>query len=100
MQDTFTPVAYEYREVIAEQMEKETRGKVFFFDNNDQVEEALGLIIACEEINGEGIFITLDNNFCIRIDRIITLFGKPGASFDRYDALANTCLDCTGGYPL
>jgi hypothetical protein len=36
----------------------------------------------------------------IRIDRIITLFGKPGAAYDEYDSFANQCLACTGGYPL
>jgi hypothetical protein len=33
----------------------------------------------------------------IRVDRIITVFGKPGAAFDEYDAYANACLSCTGG---
>ncbi len=100
MRDTFTPVAYEYREVIAEQMAKGTSGKVFFFDGDDKVEEAVGSVVACEEINGEGIFIKLDSNARVRIDKIITLFGKPGAAYDRYEALGNVCLNCTGGYPL
>lgn len=38
----------------------------------------------------------LDNNEHIRIDRIITLFGKPGAAYDEYDAFANACLNCAG----
>ena len=53
-----------------------------------------------EEVNGKGIFITLDTGSAIRIDRIITLYGKPGAAFDEYDAFANQCLSCTGGYDL
>ncbi len=46
------------------------------------------------------MFITLDSGAQIRIDRIITLFGKPGAAFDEYDAFANQCLSCTAGVPL
>ena len=100
MENSFTPVAYEYREVIAEQLAKGTRGKVFYFNADGKVDDAEGQLTNVDEISGKGMFITLDNNKSIRIDRIITLFGKPGAAFDEYDAYANACLACTGGYPL
>jgi hypothetical protein len=51
-----------------------------------------------KDIKGEGMFILLDSGTRIRIDRIITLFGKPGAAYDKYDAFANACMDCMGGY--
>ena len=100
MENSFTPVAYEYREVIADQIVKKSRGKVFYFNNEGKVDDAEGTLISIDEIAGKGMFITLDNNTQIRIDRIITLFGKPGAAYDEYDAFANACLDCKGGYPL
>ena len=31
----YSPVAYEYREVIQEEIEKQKVGKVFFFDEDD-----------------------------------------------------------------
>ncbi|WP_240452744.1 hypothetical protein [Sphingobacterium sp. xlx-130] len=40
----------------------------------------------------------MDNDYRIRIDRIITLFGKIGAAYDEYNQYANSCMDCTGGY--
>lgn len=53
-----------------------------------------------EEIKNKGIFLTVHPEVNIRIDRIITLFGKPGAAYDEYNAYANECLSCTGGYEL
>lgn len=98
--DTYLPVQYVYREIIEEEIEKATTGKVFYFQNDNTLESAEGRILKMEEIAGQGVFITLAPDARIRIDRIITLFGKPAAAFDEYDAYANACLDCRGGYDL
>lgn len=96
----YSPVAYEYREVIQEEIEKQKVGKVFFFDEDDAVKDVEGKVIKLAEVPGEGDFIFLEPDGRVRIDRIITLFGKPGAAFDEYDYFANRCLACTGGYDL
>ena len=98
MDTSYSPVEYVYREVIAEEMEKATSGKVFYFSEGINIEVAEGRITGLVERPGAGEFITLDPEAHVRIDRIITLFGKPGAAFDEYDAYANACLDCKGGY--
>lgn len=100
MDTSYTPVQYVYKEVIAEEIEKRTVGKVFYFSEGNTVEEVQGSITRLEEVEKEGEFITMDSEDQVRIDRIITLFGKPGAAFDEYDAYANACLDCKGGYDL
>jgi hypothetical protein len=100
MATSFSPVQYVYREIIEEQILKQTEGKVFFFDDHDKVDSFEGRILRMEEVAGSGIFIFLDSENQVRIDRIITLFGKPGAAFDEYDNYANQCLSCTGGYDL
>jgi hypothetical protein len=97
METSYTPVQYVFREVIQEEIEKRTRGKVFHFLNDNTVESSEGKIIRMEEVPGKGIFILMEPEQQIRIDRIITLFGKPGAAFDEYDAYANACMNCTGG---
>ena len=97
---SYTPVQYVFREVIEEEIAKKTEGKIFFFDENDVFDSTEGRIVKVEEIFRQGIFIFLEPDKRIRIDRIITLFGKPGAAFDEYDAFANQCLSCTGGYGL
>jgi len=92
----YLPVAWEYREVAEEEMSKKTRGKIFFFCQEQGIGEGEGSIIELKEIKNEGLFLILDNGTKIRIDRIITLYGKPGAAYDEYDAYGNTCMDCNG----
>ena len=97
---SYSPVQYIYREIIAEQIEKHENGKVFYFDDQDKVESVEGEVTKLEDVDQKGMFITLNTGVQIRIDRIITLFGKPGAAFDEYDSYANQCLSCTGGYDM
>ena len=97
---SYSPVQYEYREIIEEEIGKQTTGKVFYFADNQVVDSVEGKVIKLEEINGKGLFIFMEPEHTIRIDRIITLFGKPGAAYDEYDGFANDCLSCTAGYPL
>ena len=100
MDTSYTPVSYDFREVITEQIAKQASGKVFFWNAEQVVDEVIGRVIKLEEIPGKGMFIVLDSGAQVRIDRIITLFGKPGAAFDEYDSFANQCLACTAGVPL
>jgi hypothetical protein len=98
--NSYTPVAYEYREVIQELIEKKVSGKIFFWSFEQTIEEVVGQAVKLEELPGKGIFVRLDSGMEVRIDRIITIFGKPGAGFDAYDSFANQCLSCTAGVPL
>lgn len=100
MATSFSVVPYSFRELIQEQLDKQTQGKIFFFDANDEVNSCEGRILKMEEVPGRGLMITMTNKLELPADRIITLFGKPGAAFDEYDAYANQCLACTGGYDL
>lgn len=93
---SYSPVSWDYREVIQEEMDKKTTGKIFFFCQEGICEDQ-GVVTELVDLVGEGMFIILDNGNKIRIDRIITLFGKPGAAYDEYDAYGNTCMECHGG---
>lgn len=97
MNSSYLPVAHEYKEVIEEAIGGHTEGKIFYFDSANEVASVEGKINDLKELNGTGWFITLDPTISVRIDRIITLFGKPGAAYDEYDAFANACMDCSGG---
>ncbi|MGV3509629.1 MAG: hypothetical protein ACO1N7_10100 [Sphingobacteriaceae bacterium] len=98
METSYLPVQWEYREVIEEQISKQTSGKIFYFGQDNTVNSIEGRVVRMEDIPSKGVFIQLDTNEQVRIDRIITLFGKPGAAYDEYDAYANACMDCMGGY--
>lgn len=101
METSYLPVQFVYREIIAEAIDRGTAGKVFYFSSENILESAAGRIVKLEEVPGKGEFITLvAEDADIRIDRIITLFGKPGPAYDEYDAYANACLSCTGGYDI
>ena len=100
MESSYSPVQYIYRETIEVEITKHTQGKIFFFNNEQVVDSYEGQIVSLMEISGEGMFITLNPGYQIRIDRIITVFGKPGPAFEEYDNFANQCLSCTGGYDL
>lgn len=96
----YLPVEWVYREVIEEQIQKQSTGKIFYFCEKEDICSLSGRILSMEEIGKEGIFIKLDSEELIRIDRIITLFGKPGAAYDEYDAYANACMECMGGHKM
>jgi hypothetical protein len=100
MSSTYTPVSYDFRETIQEQIETKRSGKVFFWNDENKVDSVEGQVVDLKEIPGSGLFITLEPFAELRIDRIITLFGKPGAAFDEYDSFGNQCLACTGGWDL
>ncbi|HEX5169636.1 MAG TPA: hypothetical protein VFW11_10705 [Cyclobacteriaceae bacterium] len=100
MDNSYSPVQYVYREIIEEEIAKRARGKIFYFNNNSTVESFEGQIMELKEITGKGLFIVTDSELQIRVDRIITVFGKPAAAYDEYDNYANQCLSCTGGYDL
>ena len=100
MDTSYLPVQYYYIEAIEQAIKHGRKGKVFFFNDRNEVDSAEGKVVALREIQDRGFFLTLDPEAMIRIDRIITLFGKPGAAYDEYDAYANQCLSCTGGYDM
>jgi hypothetical protein len=100
MDYSYSPVQYVYREIIEEEIAKHSRGKIFYFNEDQAVDSCEGQLVTLMEIEGKGLFIKLSPEVQIRIDRIITLFGKPGAAYDEYDDFANQCLSCTGGYDL
>ncbi|VTR28602.1 Uncharacterised protein [Sphingobacterium thalpophilum] len=97
-ENAYLPVAWEFCEMIKEQIDKKTTGKIFYFDSPEVIGEAQGIIIHMDEEKGKGVFINMDNGMRIRIDRIITLFGKIGAAYEEYNAFADACMDCNGGY--
>jgi hypothetical protein len=97
MDTSFTPVSYDFREIIEEEISKRKIGKVFFFNKNNQLDCVEGQIISLKEYS-TGWFVEVVPDSLVRIDRIITVNGRPGAAYDEYDSYANACLDCKGGY--
>lgn len=95
---SYLPVDPDFTDVIEEQIRAEKSGKIFFFNESGEVDEASGKVIRLEDRPRQGVFAILESTTALRIDRIITLFGKIGAAYDEYDAFGSSCMDCTGGY--
>ncbi|MCW5909701.1 MAG: hypothetical protein KIT62_01445 [Cyclobacteriaceae bacterium] len=66
MPTSFTPVQYVYKEIIEEQIAKASEGKIFFFNDMDQVDSLEGSIVKMEEIPQQGVFIFLRSGSLIR----------------------------------
>lgn len=97
MTSSFTPIAYAYKELLDEAKASRQTGKIFFFNQHNVFDCVEGEIENVIE-NKDGQFVVLTPPATLRIDRIITLYGKPFAAYDEYDAYGNACLDCKGGY--
>jgi len=98
--EEYMPIPWDFRETLQWAQETHKSGLIYYFDFKDQIEAASGLIKSVIEEKGKGEFLMTSDGDTVRLDRIITLYGKPGPAFDKYDGYANACLDCTGGYDL
>lgn len=93
MKTNFSPVNPDYYDLFSEEQEKES-SKVFYFGNGTDVEEAKGKITGLVKKEAFEEYLAFDSGHEVRIDRIITINGKPGPAYDEYDAYALACLDC------
>jgi hypothetical protein len=96
MKTDFIPIHPDYYEMFSKEQEKEF-ARMFYFANGSLVEEAKGKIskLVKNALNEE--YLIFDSGNEVRIDRIITVNGKPGPAYDEYDSYALACLDCTAG---
>ncbi len=92
----YLPVDPDFYDIIEEQAKKSTKIKVFYFLPNNEIDDSAGAYSHIEK-KDDGEFMVLNNEKEIRLDRIITINGKPGQAFDEYDNYANQCLSCRGG---
>ncbi len=93
METEFSPVHPDYYDLFSDEQEKEL-SRVFYFGNGSDVEEVKGKIINLINKNDFEEYLHFDSGDEVRIDRIITVNGKPGPAYDEYDAYALACLNC------
>lgn len=94
--ESYTPVHYHYYEALEEAKIKGTDSVIHFFIEGTEIESAKGFVSAILK-EKDGDYVLLNSNEKIRLDKIITLYGKPGPAYDLYDSFANACMDCMGG---
>jgi hypothetical protein len=100
LMSSYTPVPYEFKELLNQRIDDQQNGRIFFFNERNVFDSVDGRVMRMDEFKGSGLFVILEPSAMIRADRIITLFGKPGPAYDEYDRYGNVCMECTGGYDV
>lgn len=96
LETSYTPVAPVYYDIIESEKEK-IFSKIFYFAFGTDLEEASGKITGIVKNEANEEYLCFDTGDNARLDRIITINGKPGPAYDEYDRYALACLDCSGG---
>lgn len=91
----FTPIDPDFYDIIPDQLAK-GHVVVHFFKNIGEVDTAKGSGVSLQKTN-QGDFLIFDDTQQVRIDRIISLNGRPGPAYDEYDNYALQCTTCMGG---
>lgn len=97
MSSDYIRVNPDYYDIIEMEKSKSVLSIVNYFGSNGQLEDVKSKIIKIVTNENNEDHLLFENNEKIRLDRIITINGKPGPAFDEYDSYALACLDCTGG---
>lgn len=91
--DNYLPVPWDFREVLDEVIQEDVSGRIHYFSPEPHVERAEGRIAQLVRENS-GEYLLTDKGDKVRLDKIITLFGKPGPAFDDYESYGNACMAC------
>lgn len=92
-QNSYLPVSWDFREVLDEMMDGKRSGAIHYFNPEPMIERAEGRIVSLEK-EPSGEYLLTDRGERVRLDKIITLFGKPGPAFDDYESYGNACMNC------
>lgn len=93
MKTDFCPVHPDYYDLFSEEQKKDSV-IVFYFGNGSDMREAKGKITGLVKKEAFEEYLHFDSGDQVRIDRIITVNGRPGPAYDEYDAYALACLNC------
>ncbi len=91
--DKYLPVDPDFIEYCDSQVTLKSSGKIHFFNDQHKVDDVKGQLSALNNTS-KGYFLELENGDSVRLDKIITLMGKPGPGYAEYDSYANACLTC------
>ena len=94
-QDTYKPVDHDFYDLLEPHFGKKV--KVYFFNPNMQVEVSIGILFNIIS-QDKAVFLEIQCDKTVRIDRIVTINGKPGPAYDEYDCLAQNSFSLLKGY--
>ncbi|MEQ8474434.1 MAG: hypothetical protein RIC35_24770 [Marinoscillum sp.] len=91
--DNYLPVDPDFIDKAQRLIELSKAGKVHYYDSKGQIELSDGTLINLIKDNFAR-YLEMANGEKIRLDKIITILGSPGPSFENYERFANACLSC------
>lgn len=93
LSSSYNPVDPDFYGIIEDLKQWNKEIKIFFFEDDLELNSYTGRIdsVACDQ---QVEHLRLSTGDSIRLDRIITLNGRPGPLFDYYESFGNACLDC------
>ena len=97
MTTKYSPVDQWFYELIDSFKKENAVIKIHYFGSENELNVANGSIKGVIMNKKHEEFLALNSGYNVRLDRIITLNGRPGPAFDEYDSYALACLDCMGG---
>ena len=90
--EKYLQVDLDFHDIIKTHTSNLQEAKVHYFLPNEEVQTATGTSTPLQQ-TPEGEFIVIDTQK-IRLDQIITLNGRPGPAYERYERFTNACLAC------
>lgn len=91
--DSYSPVDPDFDQIFERLMMEKRSGKIFYFNPKHELDEISGAIQRIVK-QPDGEFLETKDLEKVRLDKIITMFGKPGPAYDEYDRYGNACLTC------
>ncbi|MBV6646513.1 MAG: hypothetical protein KI790_13740 [Cyclobacteriaceae bacterium] len=91
--DAYLPVDPDFLELLTQLTHENRSGKVHFFNTRNDVDDVQGVLKALVKTRS-GEFLQLIGGSAVRVDKIITVLGKPGPAFDEYDSYGSVCFNC------
>ncbi len=93
--DKYPGVDPDFIESIILLIESKRCGTINFFDDKYKLQGHEGHLLNINKTaTGTYLEIGKTEHYRIRIDKIVTILGRPGPSYDAYDRFAHVCLTC------
>lgn len=97
MKTSYLPVNPDYYDLFEKEKSNSDLSFVHYFEGKNELKEVSGKITKIITTDNHEEYLAFESDEKVRIDRIITINGKPGPAYDEYDSFALACLDCMGG---
>lgn len=90
--DKYLQVDQDFLELTQHLTRQPENVQVFYFDSLGHVEAARGILADVFATN-DGEYLQLGD--CkVRLDKIITIKGKPGPAYEQYESIGHDCHSC------